>query len=132
MAAAQLKNNWKNTLADYYKTVRGNAGTGETRRTMNVASILKKLVPAESPMISITTKIDSTANSNEIPMPSAKRKRVDPVDQAIINLVTPKTKTDIEMQIEEKKAKVKIFKSIEGRKPKEIKEVLEINKDFQF
>ena len=40
--AAHLKNKWKNTLADYYKTVKGNAGTGETRRTMNVASILKK------------------------------------------------------------------------------------------
>ena len=28
--AAQLKNKWKNALTDYYKTVRGNAGTGET------------------------------------------------------------------------------------------------------
>ena len=130
--AAQLKNKLKNTWADYYKTVKGNAGTGEIRRTMNADSILIKLVPAESPMISITTKIDSTANSDRIPMTSAKLKKVDPVDQAIINLVAPKTKTDMEMQIEEKKAKVELFKSFEGRKPEEFKEVLEIIKTFNF
>ncbi len=69
----QLKNKWKNVLQDYYKTVKGNAGTGEIRRTMNVGQNLKELVPADSPIISNATQIESTNSTDDIPLPSAKK-----------------------------------------------------------
>ena len=142
----QLKNKWKNVLQDYYKTVKGNAGTGEIRRTMNVGSILKELVPAESPMISNATQIESTNSVDDVPMPSAKKRKLDTFEKTVIDLVAPKQKSDLEIQIEERKVaveerrlvlqekqtKVDLINGMKGRSPAEMKEVLAIYNEFEL
>ena len=76
--AKQIKNKWKNILADYYKVKKENATTGEVRRTLSVMSILDELVPDGSPMLNSNT-IDSKAD-DDMSLPPPKKRKLDPVD----------------------------------------------------
>ena len=130
--AKQIKNKWKNILADYYKVKKENATTGEVRRTLSVMSILDELVPDGSPMLNSNT-IDSKAD-DDMSLPPPKKRKLDPVDQAIISHLTPKvqSKSDVEVKLELTKAKVDLFKSFQSKSPEEIKSVLELYNDFEM
>ena len=130
--AKQIKNKWKNILADYYKVKKENATTGEVRRTLSVMSILDELVPDGSPMLNSNT-IDSKAD-DDMSLPPPKKRKLDPVDQAIISHLTPKvqSKSDVEIKLELTKAKVDLFKSFQSKSPEEIKSVLELYNDFEM
>ena len=71
-------------------------------------------------------------------MPSAggnKRRKVEPLDQAILEVfgqTQKKSMSEQEIQLEMTKTKVDLFKSFDFKYPKEIKEVLEIYKDFDI
>ena len=76
--------------------------------------------------------------TKEKQLPSAggnKRRKVEPLEQAILEVfgqTQKKSMSEQEKKLEMTKTKVDLFKLFDSKSPKEIKEVLEIYKDFDI
>eukprot|EP00834_Sanchytrium_tribonematis_P007828 NODE_780_length_3936_cov_0.468335.p1 type:complete len:184 gc:universal NODE_780_length_3936_cov_0.468335:554-3(-) len=123
----QLKVKWKNLLTDFGKVKKQNATTGETRRTMPVMAILEELIPSDFPLVTINA-VDSvsTPKSSAADFAPKPKKKLDVVETAILNSLSPGIKSEKELEIEKQKNKVELFKSFTGRSSKEVKEMLDI------
>ncbi len=132
---SQMQTKWKNMLQDYYNVKSNNATTGAMRKTVPCMDDLDELVSADNPNIAskklesgkppktgIVAAVGELETSDTLVEPVAKRARLNPVDQLLVQALSPPKPDPVSLEvakinqsIAKKKSKEKLFTSFEKR-----------------